>query len=287
MLSLLQNISTRIQHEQRAIDARNYSSFAALAVLVLDHVLSCRSEYKYIWQAKFRLPQFLYLISRYWALSLQIMHYTFVQKYLIHGPVSSSLCKIWFSLLGSGCIMMGVCMNLILLLRLYALYMKDSKILALALPLIGQHVVALVVVGRAVFKDDAFSDTCDLYHTPIEALPLGILTIVSQAAVWLAAFKKRKIAQAAVLSLVVRESHWTLAVFGVLAAIMIPYSFATQSVNPFIIFVWPTTFISMTTCTQYAQAQIFKRSKGVGHRVYLFNHHQLNRELLSFDARLP
>ncbi|PPQ80885.1 hypothetical protein CVT25_001894 [Psilocybe cyanescens] len=126
--------------------------------------------------------------------------------------------------------------------------MKNSKVLALAVPLVGQHVIALVVIGRAVLQDDAFSDRCDLYRTPIEALPLGVLTVLSQTALWLAAFNKRKFSQAAVLSLVVRESHWTLGIFGLLAAVMIPYSFATHSANPFIIFVWPITFISITSC---------------------------------------
>ncbi|KAF4618546.1 hypothetical protein D9613_009724 [Agrocybe pediades] len=197
---------------KKSFNLRNYLSLFALILVFLDSIWSIKAEYKFIWPAP-RGPRFLYLWSRYVALATLIAHYVFVHVVLSEGPVSPFRCQVWFAVLAVSCVSLQCALDAILILRIYALYLRNPKIFILLTLVAIPYLIAFILVVRNVLKEDAFNHHCDLKHTPIEAVPLGVMTILSHLAMWLATYSRRNIAEgrATVVDLVVKGGHWALA----------------------------------------------------------------------------
>ncbi|KAF8156122.1 hypothetical protein B0H34DRAFT_716282 [Crassisporium funariophilum] len=237
---------------QDAFNVRSYSSLAALVCLLLDHLISCRSEYSLIWRAPSSTVKYIYLFARYYALAVQILNYGLVQAVLVHGLVKREQCQVWYTILFVSSLALMAALDAILLLRVYALYRQSGKkVCALVLPVAFPFVICFSYTGRNIYLTKApFSPLCDLPRTPLEGALLVPTVVIAHMLVWVATFAKRNVAegQAVVVRLVVHEGGWTLVVFFAIVAAITPYTYATHSTNPFVVFVWPTTIFSITSC---------------------------------------
>ncbi|KAF8959296.1 hypothetical protein BDZ97DRAFT_2061256 [Flammula alnicola] len=236
-----------------SVNIRNYSSLAALVFLVIEHLTTCKDEYKYIWRpATFKTAPssiigILYLWARYVSLCTLTVHYAFVHKFLARAPVSSQHCRTWFLFLLLSLSSLMVVLDAVLFLRVYALYSKSKNILLLIVPIILQFVIASILTWD-ISQKGAFNYQCDFRNPPIESIFLGVSVIVTHASLWVATFAKRNVGQgqALIVKLVVREGSWTFVLLFAIVSGLLPYVYASHTANPFIVFVWPISVISIT-----------------------------------------
>ncbi|KAF8167112.1 hypothetical protein B0H34DRAFT_680297 [Crassisporium funariophilum] len=262
---------------QQAFDVRNYSSLGALVFLFLDHLSSCKSEYSHIWKAPSSSGKHMYLFARYFALATQIVNYTLIQTVLVHAPVKIGQCQAWYIFLFVSSLVLMAVFDGILLLRVYALYSKSIKVSLLALPVALPFAICFCYIGRNIYLEDTpFTPTCDLPKTPLEAAILVPTVVIAHMMLWVATFAKRNVAQghATVVSLVVHEGGWTLVILCAMVAGITPYPYVVQSTNPFVMYVWPTTIFSITSCRLIMNMRQLKteprtRSSPSGHDVHL------------------
>jgi len=240
-----------------AFEARNYSSLAALVFLVLECLSNSRAEYNFIWRAPTTVVKFIYLISRYSALLGLAVHYCLIHLFLIDAPVKLEQCRIWYIFTFGICATTMAALDIILLLRVYALYGKNVRVYVLALPLIPQFVVASILMERASHTD-MFNSHCDKDTSPIDCSLMGSTVLLAHVALWVATFRKRNLGDAAVLQLVIREGACIVLMLVGIIATTLAFAVVSDSSNLFVIFVWPTALISTITCRIILNMQTLK-----------------------------
>ncbi|KAF9035874.1 hypothetical protein BJ165DRAFT_1508650 [Panaeolus papilionaceus] len=124
--------------------AASYIIISSLAVFVYDIIATLPDEIEHIWRANWTLPKALYLIVRYWALAIVIL-YVVVFTQVQH---SVQRCKAlaWFYItLGAN--VLSPLVNVILSLRLYALYHRSKKVLVFLTAVITGEVMLQIIMG--------------------------------------------------------------------------------------------------------------------------------------------
>ncbi|KAF9480367.1 hypothetical protein BDN70DRAFT_920611 [Pholiota conissans] len=244
---------------RRAFNVRNYTSLVALVFVAVDHIWWAKAEYQHIW----RLATFnrtasliigvLYIWARYSSLFTLIAHYVFIHKFLAKGSVSDKKCSAWFLVLFVDSWSLVLVLDIILFLRVYALYSKNKKTLVLAVPIIVQFVIPTLTFW-SVFRDKSFDYKCNFKFRnsqKMETVLQGVVVIVAHASLWVAVFVKRNAGRGPytlIVKLVVHEGFCTFAILLALVSGLAPHLYASRSANPFILFVWPITVISITAC---------------------------------------
>jgi hypothetical protein len=225
---------------ERAFNTRHYSSLSGLIFLILDHALTFKDEYNHIWRAQIRIDvQLFYLIARYLALSAEIAHYSLLRVFLIRSPIPLNVCQGWFTFLFITLSVLVFILDVVLFLRILALYERNWKIFLLCIPtLLPFAVGAWLFVGNT-FSPDSFNLLCDVVKIPVELPFLAAVVIMSHGLLWVATFAKRNIAQgrAVVVRLVVQEGAWAFVLLCAIIAGVMPYSFVSRSSNPSVIFI--------------------------------------------------
>ncbi|KAJ3551191.1 hypothetical protein NM688_g4854 [Phlebia brevispora] len=105
----------------------NYHETAAIAVLLYDTLLNLDTEIEVIWKKNWSLPKILYLIARYWApLDLLIVLSFDIQI----GLPTPRRCRwsLWMMTI-PGPVIFPAIVNVILILRMHALFGKNRKVL--------------------------------------------------------------------------------------------------------------------------------------------------------------
>ncbi|CAA7261242.1 unnamed protein product [Cyclocybe aegerita] len=240
-----------------ALDKRHYSSLAALVLLVLEYASMFKYEYALIWKSPHSFVKSLYLGSRYLALAAEIAHYSLIHAFLLHAPVNLETCRAWFLFLIASCTVLMAILDSVLFLRVYALYEQDRRAYALALLLFLPYVPTAVLIWRNAFLPHSFSNTCDLTMAPLETIVIGSTFVIGHLALWIASYSKRNIAQgqSVVVKLVVYEGACVFVLLSAIVAGMVPYSFISQTGNPFVLFVWPIAGISTMVNSQHAEVE--------------------------------
>ncbi|KAJ3507096.1 hypothetical protein NLJ89_g6495 [Agrocybe chaxingu] len=244
-----------------ALDKRHYSSLAALVLLVLDHAATFRHEYALIWKSPRSFVKGLYLGSRYLALAAEIAHYSLIHAFLLHAPVKLETCRAWFLFLIASCTVLMAILDSVLFLRVYALYERDRRAYVLALLLFLPYVPTAVLIWRNVFLPYSFSNTSTF--------------VIGHLALWIASYSKRNIAQgqSVVVKLVVYEGACVFVLLSAIVAGMVPYSFVSQTGNPFVLFVWDLNGV-LPVNSQHAEVEAgyFVRDRVGLSAVYFYPH---------------
>ncbi|KAK0433920.1 uncharacterized protein EV420DRAFT_1771282 [Desarmillaria tabescens] len=106
-----------------------YSQMSSIAFLIYDIIIMFHKEVEYVWKSAWSFPKMLYLFARYYAL-LYVIH-MFVVNNIVGLPIKAQFCKTWYLakvLLGE--ILFTTVVNVILVMRLNAMYGKKVKVLA-------------------------------------------------------------------------------------------------------------------------------------------------------------
>jgi hypothetical protein len=109
----------------RDIQHSRFSTLAASTIIVYDHLITFDQEIELVWNAPWSMGKILFFLNRYYPLCVV----AFNQYTLFTTDLTDELCMIW--LRWQGWSALGACMiaEIILQLRLYALYFLDKKVL--------------------------------------------------------------------------------------------------------------------------------------------------------------
>ncbi|KAF9040823.1 hypothetical protein BJ165DRAFT_325892 [Panaeolus papilionaceus] len=220
--------------------SRNYSSLAALVLVVFDYLSTLIFEYRSIWVPPARAVKLLYLCSRYLGLTSQIAHYTLIHTHLAKAPVSPTTCRVWITSLISSSVCLLLVLDGILFLRIYALYQQRKRMLWVLIPIATQPIAIAISTQRSLFKEGDLDELCDYKGSVLDAVILSFIVLSVHMILWVVTFVRRNIAQgqAVVVKLVVQESAWALALFFAMLVAIAPYSSMKRRISPFFILSW-------------------------------------------------
>ncbi|KAF8983951.1 hypothetical protein BDQ17DRAFT_751029 [Cyathus striatus] len=152
---------------------RNCSCLAALVVLLYDHVITFRFEYKYIWKRPQSPVKSMYLFCRYFGLICQTVNAVLVFSKLQKAPVDAMLCRSWFTFLIASCSVLGTIFHIIVALRVYALHLKDHKIGILLAILLAVILGLRIHTWLLCYRHSTYGDICSVEYVPSSLLYLG------------------------------------------------------------------------------------------------------------------
>jgi hypothetical protein len=116
MSSLIQDIYTS-----------RYASLAAGSIIVYDHLLTLDNEFELIWTSSWSVGKVLFIINRYYSLISVI-----VNNYFLFGTnLTNSGCLKFYHWQGWTGLIAVIIAEIILQMRLFALYFLDKKVLYL------------------------------------------------------------------------------------------------------------------------------------------------------------
>lgn len=103
-----------------------YSELASSTIIVFDHLITLDQEYNLIWTSSWTLGKCLFLVNRYYTLLTLVFN-----NFALFSPnMTDSLCLSWYMWQGWTGVIAFVIAEMILQLRLYALYLLDKRVLA-------------------------------------------------------------------------------------------------------------------------------------------------------------
>ncbi|TFK70782.1 hypothetical protein BDN72DRAFT_502208 [Pluteus cervinus] len=239
---------------------RNFASAAALACLIYESVITFDDEWRYMWRRgiyRCRRPitvtKCIFFFTRYFAFAFQLSN-----QYLIAGPfgkssVKESDCIHWFIFQTAGVQIQQWMVEIILLLRVCALYSHTSTIyIFLTFVFICQMGVVVFAMFRT-FTSLAFNEYCIPKSTPPSILYFCLRTFFLQLLIGALTLAKRKTAvrdgwaTTPILVLVTRDGAWVFVAVSVVNIIISLYCLLVHSVVQ-IIFSWPFTIATILAC---------------------------------------
>ncbi|KAF8160884.1 hypothetical protein B0H34DRAFT_356123 [Crassisporium funariophilum] len=206
-------------------------AYAALMLSVWDWITTLSFESLVIWRksADYRI-RWLYCTSRYLGLLAQLAN-SFVVGFIQFSRFSTEQhCRVWFGLqlLISGALLLSL--EIILVLRIHALYSRNSRLTwALVIGLVIETVVATACGGSAI-RELTFSNDggCLPMHAPTTVVYMSATQLVTQLVIWSLTLYKHLSThlelgwtKIPILSLVTRDGFWVFALLATLLAAMI------------------------------------------------------------------
>lgn len=166
--SAAQAIVDLIATALRDVQSTRYSELASSTIIIWDHLSTLDQEVELIWNAHWSIGKCLFIINRYYALCCVI----FNNYALFTTTLSDSFCIQWFQ--WQGWTGLATCMiaEIILQVRLYALYFLNKRVLALmATCFVATSVASAVVLATTLSEMKASSHI--LPGVPV-CVPIGV-----------------------------------------------------------------------------------------------------------------
>jgi len=174
-----------------SIRARQYISLASLALLLWEHVLTFSHEYTHVWKSRLTVTKWLYLLLRYFSIICQLTNHIISSSLLFKAPLSKSTCFAWVAFQASYFQVVQMLFELILLVRVWALYNKGPRVGFFLLSMYLCGFVILVYANVRVNMVLQLDGTCLVMKTPPEAYILAIYPLVTQAVIWTMTWYKK------------------------------------------------------------------------------------------------
>ncbi|KAF8992396.1 hypothetical protein BDQ17DRAFT_209087 [Cyathus striatus] len=276
---------------QLSIVERNQSCCAALALLIWDFIINIEDEWRCIWSTSpvFMNPvKFGYLYVRYFTIVCHSINVYFAINSLSAVPIKPSLCILWFSIVLWCSYSLVVVFNILMMLRVYALYGKDKKVAAsLFILLIIDGAISISYALRSIpaLNLDA---TCRAHRGFKHILQFTLVVIMTQSTLLYLTIRKRKIVPDCshpLIALVVRDSAWIWILFCGIFLANLPYSKMAAVIRIDISFMWPTAIMSIAVCKIVINMQKLKVETPVDESVYLTSHISLPDESTRISQR--
>jgi len=131
------------------------AELAAGVIIIYDHLVTLDDEIELIWHAGWSLGKILFLLNRYYALFAVVFN-----NYIIFSPhLSNHLCMVWIRWQGITGIISFILGELILQLRLYALYFLNRKVLAfMSVTFAGAVIASSTLMGISLAQTRVISN---------------------------------------------------------------------------------------------------------------------------------
>ncbi|KAF4616866.1 hypothetical protein D9613_008913 [Agrocybe pediades] len=231
-------------------------------------------EIHYIWRRPFSFVRAVYIFSKYFGLIAQrsvllrhagrrlrnddvtpFMTWQNKHLWLVLSPFSTpgvqrSVCQRWFAFQLVSSLGYLALLDLILMLRLYALYRKDVRIaIFLAVCFSGLLIIELVFAPSAMYSVP-YDPICNALESPTSfAFFGGAVWVVHLSMAALTAAKwNLTVMGIPIAKMVARDRAWSLSLIVVVFAVIVPYSATLKSIKPETVFMWPTSLFSITCC---------------------------------------
>lgn len=131
------------------------AELASSIVIIYDHLVTLDDEIELVWRAGWSLGKVLFLLNRYYALFAVIFN-----NFFIFSPrIDSHLCTVWIRWQGITGIISFILGELILQLRLYALYFLNKKVLAfMSVTFVGSVIASSTLMGISLSQTKVASN---------------------------------------------------------------------------------------------------------------------------------
>ncbi|KAJ3806355.1 hypothetical protein F5876DRAFT_69019 [Lentinula aff. lateritia] len=138
----------------RNLEVIKFTNLAAGTVIIYDHLLTLNDEFEHIWKNSWSMGKALFIINRYYSLIATIVINNYGFQY--------------FHWEGGGGLITCIITETILLMRLYAMYALDKRMLSLMLVGFVLSIASQgAVVGVALKNVRAYKDTETLLCVPL------------------------------------------------------------------------------------------------------------------------
>ncbi|TFK32903.1 hypothetical protein BDQ12DRAFT_716164 [Crucibulum laeve] len=237
-----------------ALFSRNYSSCAALSVLICEYIANFKDEYTYFWSKGIRAPgsiKWLYLFSRYFPLFAHAVNLGFSTTSLSQLPVDREICQTWFYALMGGSYALLVALDIVLMMRVYALYLQDKRVAVMFAVLLVLEGAVGIVYGSRSINTMPFNEICEGTSSPTELISFLCCVTLTQTAIWTMTLSKRRVVPGQphpLVRLLLRDGTWAWAIICGVFISQAPYSLSSKIIRVDIGFMWPTVMLSLAAC---------------------------------------
>ncbi|GLB40024.1 hypothetical protein LshimejAT787_0705340 [Lyophyllum shimeji] len=243
--------------------ARNCSAFAALSVLIWDGLITYPHEYQHIWKTPTGAVKRMYLLTRYFGGISQITNVALMLGPLAPVSIPMRTCAIWFGFQLISFLSLMFTLEMVLSLRLYALYQQNRNIGMLLLFSISTAIILSFVCGVRTVSRIGFDEACVVRKSPREFAYFSVISFLRHVFLWIMTIRKRNVGRlggserAPVVQLMLRDGAWIFAVVSALLATVTPYTYLIPVVAQ-AMFPWPITLLSVLTCRLILNMQRLK-----------------------------
>ncbi|KAF9000910.1 hypothetical protein BDQ17DRAFT_1359171 [Cyathus striatus] len=237
------------------IIARNHACLVALVVLSWEWLSTFPHEVEWIWTRPLTIVKCTYLFARYFGLVVQIVNVILLFTVLSKFPIPVESCRTWFTTLFAVCVSMLTAVDIILIIRVYALYYKSSKVaITLGILISIQFFVEIFCITYA-FRKISFDFICNATQLPSEPYFFVGLECVIQIVIWSMTFKQRGNLIARnfhcripLLDLLFRDGTFVaVLIFGIFSGLL-PHTIRTRTCQIHFAVIWPMSFFSASAC---------------------------------------
>ncbi|KAF8056545.1 hypothetical protein FPV67DRAFT_641415 [Lyophyllum atratum] len=232
---------------------RNCSALAAFTLLLWDGLINADHEYQHIWDSRTGAVKHMYLFSRYYGIFAHIANLV-----MILGPLNTvhntgAVCAAWFGFNMVSFLCLIFTLEVLLSLRLYALYQKNRKIGALLVSMTFVGVGVSVACGLRSTQKMVFKATCVAVNVPYDAVYFSMFTFLRHTFIWMLTIRKRNVgrirdlSRAPIVRLMLRDGAWIFAAISAILTTMTPYCVLIPAVAQTMI-PWSISFVSVLIC---------------------------------------
>ncbi|TFK67619.1 hypothetical protein BDN72DRAFT_960863 [Pluteus cervinus] len=247
-----------------AVFARNCSAVGALALLSWECIITVRQEHWYIWRNPSKVIKSLYLFSRYFALSSLLFGFFFMIHVCSDDLARPETCRVWFGFLVFGTQLLLMCIEILLMLRVYALYERRRLVGGCLTAVFCGCNAAEGVFGMRSLLASSFDSNCLATTTPQDVALYAAFLLFTQLVIFgFTAFKRRSAItrgwlRAPIIQVTARDGILMFVGVAGLVIASVPYAMFVEAVAHYI-YPWISAFLSIGACRLIINMQRLQR----------------------------
>ncbi|KAL4061915.1 hypothetical protein J3A83DRAFT_2841319 [Scleroderma citrinum] len=204
--------------DYRTLRIVQFSYCAAASLVAWETLITLCDEVRYIWtKPNNASAKWLFLFAKWFGFAHQIIIFVAFTVLSDNAPIPSAACQAFHFYQAGALISLYMNLDILLLLRVHALYKRDLKCTAFAIVLLTIQFASSILADFVALSKARDNAACIIVSVPVFCL-VGVIAMgVSQVIFVFMAFRKRSIAsqgkQGNLIWIVIRDS---LMVFGAL-----------------------------------------------------------------------
>ncbi|XP_006455472.1 hypothetical protein AGABI2DRAFT_187790 [Agaricus bisporus var. bisporus H97] len=232
---------------------RQYTNIAALVLLIYDQILTWDKEVNRIWFSSDWVLKIMFFLGRYWALAIQIINLVATHPYILEKQVMS--CHKWFGFQTCAVVLLLLNLQLILKLRVYALYERSTKMAVFLICGFLCYTAVMLWLGSKFIPVLQLDSSCMVMEQPDHTTTIAFCALVALDFVTLWGLTTNKYRDGLrhgwstnpILRLVMRDTTWSCLAIVCLFIALLPYNLIVQQVGH-VIYSILCSLVSVITC---------------------------------------
>ncbi|KAF8888106.1 hypothetical protein BD779DRAFT_1525611 [Infundibulicybe gibba] len=240
-----------------------YQAVASLTFLLYETACTFDDEIKYIWtQPRRSLTKWVYLFMRYFALLAQ-MRLVALFMTISTGNVSTALCRdLYISQAVGGGILM-ICLQAILTIRVYALYIRSKRVAIASLVLLSCEFIAMPINIRMILPLVDLTQMCLRTITLLDVIMFGVSTLFPQILITILSLvkyvsgRREGWGRSPVIHRLIRDGTFMVAILVLYSAVAAGVGTKINTVFAYIAYHWLLSIIPAIGCRIVINMQHF------------------------------